>query len=153
MNTIIAFTLSIAILYAWAGGCFLLFRFIRPESEDRLRRFLETHYGFFTECAFGETRRQATREAIRESGRRGWLMIGLPIIILGFGLTVWHLVISSAVLFFGGLMFAYSWYGLRCLRILGLDTYAKQATDSAANGSQPIRSETNRTSSAAGSRR
>lgn len=127
MNTIVAIILSVAILYAWAGLCFLFFRFIRPESEDRLRRFLEAHYSFFTERAFGETRRGATRQAIRESGGRGWLMIGLPIINLGNGLTSWHLIVSSAVLFFGGLMFAYSWYGLRCLRILGLDSYAKQA--------------------------
>jgi hypothetical protein len=127
MNTLVTTALSVVILYAWAGLCFLGFRFIRPESEDRLRRFLEAHYSFFTERAFGETRREATRQAIRESGRRGWAMIGLPIINLGFGLTSWHLILGSASLFFGGLMFAYSWYGLRCLRILGLDSYTKQA--------------------------
>jgi len=55
-------------------------------------------------------------------------MIGLPIITFGFGLDFWSVAVGSAVLFFGGLMFAYSWYGLRCFRILGLDVYAKPLT-------------------------
>ncbi len=127
MNVIVAITLSVAILYAWAGLCFLFFRLTRPETEVGLRRFLETHFEFFTERTFGKTQQEATRRVIRESGGRGWMMMGLPSIVLSHGLTSWSLIISSTMLFFGGLMFAYSWYGLRCLRILGLDSYARQS--------------------------
>lgn len=128
MNIVIALILSVVIVYAWAGLCFLFFRVGRPESEDRLRGFLEEHYTFFTERAFGETQREASRKAIQEAGSRGWIMTGLSIFSLSFDLTLQDLAVSCGVLFFGGLMLAYSWYGLRCLRLLGLESYAKQGT-------------------------
>jgi hypothetical protein len=127
MNAIIALTLSTATLYAWAGVCFLFFRFIRPETQERQRRFLQDRYSFFTERAFSQTRTEVRRETIQEAGTRGWVMTGLPVFTLSFGLTYTSVLTSCAVLFFGGLMFAYSWYGLRCLRMLGLDVYAKPA--------------------------
>lgn len=126
MNALFALPLSIAILYAWAGVCFFFYRFARAETEGRMRRFLEGHHSFFTERLIGESRRQTTPQAIREAGTRGWLAIGLPVINFGFGIDYPSLMVNSAVLFFGGLMFAWSWYGLRCFRILGLESSAKQ---------------------------
>jgi hypothetical protein len=135
MNIIVSIILSVAILYASAGACFLFFRFIRPETEKSLRYFLESHYRFFTERPFGDRQKEASRKAIRESGARGWFSIGFsPFLFSPFlissdlGLSYWGFFcffINSGVIFFGGLMFAYSWYGLRCLRILGLDSYSK----------------------------
>ena len=126
MNILIAITLSVVMLYAWAGLCFLFFRVGRPETEDRLRGFLEAHYIFFTERPFAENQREASRKAIQDAGASGWNMVWLPIILLNFDVTLQNLVVSSGMLFFGGLMLAYSWYGLRCLRLLQLESFSKQ---------------------------
>jgi hypothetical protein len=42
---------------------------------------------------------------------------------MGFGLTYWSFFRANLLCFFAGLMFAYSWYGIRCLRLLGIDSY------------------------------
>lgn len=135
--------LAVAGLYLWGGICFLFFRFVRPETEARLLEFLKTHYNFYG-FSFSRGRPAAlektvTEEDIKRAGARGWWMTGLPII--GFGnwlnhkgsfLTPW---LSVGCLFFGGLAFAYSWYGLRCLRLLGLTAYSKESNKSASTSS------------------
>jgi hypothetical protein len=128
--------LAVAGLYLWGGICFLFFRFVRPETEARLLEFLNTHYDFYS-SSFGRRRTAAlekavTEEDIKRAGTRGWWMTGLPIIAFanwlnhkGSLLTPW---LGVGCLFFGGLVFAYSWYGLRCLRLLGLTAYSKESS-------------------------
>jgi hypothetical protein len=138
-SLVIASAFSVLVLYAWAAVCFSFFRFIRPETQDSQRHFLEAHYRFYTtrpvfsQRAVSQTRPEVTQQTIREAGKRGWFM-SLPVLFTlsleptnsdaFFSIGV---LLSCGVAFFGGLMFAYSWYGLRCFRMLGLKSYTKGA--------------------------
>ena len=133
MNDIIFTLLSVVILYAWAGVCFLIFRYSRPEADSRMRHFLRSHHKFFASRAVGfwghrvVSQRDATRKMIKQAGLRGWIFFAPTLFNSWAGSNGYPAcLLSIAMLFFGGLMFAYSWYGLRCLRLLGLDSYAEQ---------------------------
>ena len=127
MKILIAIILSVLVLYAWAGVCYVYFRFARPETQANQQRFLASHYKCFTYRCLSPEPDEVTIKAIREAGKTGWYMIGIPIVNLSFGITYIDIILSFTVLFFGGLMFAQSWYGMRCFRMLKLDVYAKNA--------------------------
>ena len=124
MNWIIATILSLAIIFAWGGIIYVFFRLRYGKSDDDRERFLETYFRFFTFRIVKQPFVEVTPKVIRDAGRRAWDMILLPIILLGLAMTFWSVVLSVGVLFFGGLHFAVSWYGLRCLRSLNLDSYS-----------------------------
>jgi hypothetical protein len=64
---------------------------------------------------------------IKQAGLRGWIFFApAPFNLWAGGSGYWASLLSITMLFFGGLMFAYSWYGLRCFRLLGLDSNAEQ---------------------------
>lgn len=54
-------------------------------------------------------------------------MVVMACISLNHGMTAYNLIASIGILYFGGLTLAYAWYGLRCLRMLGLETFKKEA--------------------------
>lgn len=127
------FAFSVLVLYAWAAVCFMFLRFVRPETQDSQRHFLEAHYRFYTfhESAVSRARGEVTRQTIKEAGKRGWIM-SLPAFFTSSfrpsnngALFDAAVLLSCGVAFFGGLMFAYSWYGLRCFRMLGFKSYTK----------------------------
>lgn len=115
---------SVVCLYLWAVICFLYFRYSRVETEERLRGFLQQRQNFYTFRFVSGSPTTITPRVLKQAGSRGWLFLGLPAINLVYGFSYQSVLIGNALLFFGGLMFAYSWYGLRCLRLLGLDSYA-----------------------------
>jgi hypothetical protein len=115
----------IPILYLWAVGCFLCIRFYRPETQSRMKNFLEKFRPFFVgrKRVADHQEVDVTRTIMREAGSRGWTFIWLPAMCLSLNLSFWSVLVGIPVLFFGGLFFAFSWYGLRCLRVLGFDSY------------------------------
>ena len=115
---------TIAILYVCGGICFLYFRFSQAETESRMRNFLESHRAIFLGRNPALREAEVTKQTIRSYGRGGWNMIGLSYLCLMFSKhwSFWTVLVSSGPLFFGGLFFAYSWYALRCLRLLGLES-------------------------------
>lgn len=117
---------SVAGLYLWAVICFLFFRYSRAETEERLRDFLQQRQNFYTYRSGSKSPPVITPRFLRKTGSRGWLFLGLPAINLLYGFSYQSVLIGTALLFFGGLIFAYSWYGLRCLRLLGLESYVTQ---------------------------
>ena len=104
----------------------MFFRYSRAENEVRFRRFLEDHYEYYCQRAFSLPLSEVTRHEIQRVAKRGWGMIGLPMILLGseFNSTL-TFSLANGLLFFGGLMMAYSWYGSRCMRVLNLETVQK----------------------------
>jgi hypothetical protein len=115
----------VPILYAWGGICFLYFRFSQKETEERLRNFLEYHRPFFLGRRPADNKREVNKQVVRKAGSHGWNFVLLPLfsVWLDDHWHYWTFLPSVAVLFFGGLMFAYSWYGLRCLRLLKLESF------------------------------
>jgi hypothetical protein len=132
MNWIIATILSLAIMFAWGGILFVFFRYRYGRSVDDRKRFLEIYFRFFTFRTVKAPYAEVTPKVLREAGHRGWGMISLPIVLLSFGMTFWNIVLSAGMLFFGGLSFALSWYGLRCLRGLSLDSYSTDGPNKSA---------------------
>jgi hypothetical protein len=126
MNFIVAIALTLLMLYGWAAICFLCFRFHRRETEETQRHFLEVHRDFFTRRIIRKARTKVTRQTMRWSGASGLLMAGLPVMNMSHQLSLITVLLSMALLFFGGLVVAYSWYGLRCLRMLGLDVWSSR---------------------------
>lgn len=114
-------------LYAFAAICFFFIRFGRSETAERQRHFLEKFYFFFTFRPFSQAKTEVTLQTTREAGRRGWSMVFMACISLNHGVTFYNLLASIGILYFGGLTLAYSWYGQRCLRMLGLETFEKKA--------------------------
>lgn len=123
MKLIFGTILSIAILYAWGGLIFGILRLRFDGSEEEQRRFLKVNFRYFTNRIIKPAYPEVSPKVIREKGAAGWSMIWLPIISFGFGFTFWNAILGASLLFFGGLLFAKSWYGLRCLRCLGLDSF------------------------------
>jgi hypothetical protein len=113
-------------IYFWAAFCYLFFRFAQPETEARLRRFLQQHHSFYTHSSFSGSSLSVTARVMKKAGSRGWCMMALPAISMGSGFSYGRFLMCNGVLFVGGLMLAYAWYGIRCLRILGLESYTKQ---------------------------
>lgn len=118
-------------LYAWAGICYALFRGVRRESEQSCQRFLQRHFLPVSQCPrFQLGLRRVPRAGLVRVGLNGWALFGLPCIVLSAGhLTTWSVVVANAVLFFGGWSFALSWYGRRCLRLLGVDCFEEPAVE------------------------
>jgi len=125
MNFLLVVTGSILTFYAFAAICFLFLRFGRSETTERQRHFLEKFYFFFTFRPFSQAKTEVTQKTIREAGRRGWSMVAMSCIALNHGITSYNLMASIGVLYFGGLTLSYAWYGQRCLRMLGLETFEK----------------------------
>lgn len=126
MQLIAAALVVVLILYAWGGICFLYFRFSKKETEEKFRNFLEYHRPFFLGRRSADNQREVNKQVIRKAGSHGWNFV--PLALMGVWLNdhwyYWTFLFNAAVLFFGGLMFAYSWYGLRCLRLLKLESFA-----------------------------
>jgi hypothetical protein len=122
MTFLVATFLSIASLFLWGGICFLYFRFRYGGSEEQKRAFLQTYSRVLT-FRYDGTKQDATSAIIKKAGNRGWSSLALPIPLMGFEFTFWNILLSIGVLFFGGLLFSYSWFGLRCLESLGLKSY------------------------------
>ncbi|WP_395744089.1 hypothetical protein [Prosthecobacter sp.] len=118
---------SVIILHLWAVVSFLFFRFARPETPERQRRFLEKRFFFYTFRPFSQDKKNVTPEAVREAGRNAWNMVFFPLILLNRDITPTFLWLSIGFLYIGGLQLAWAWYGLRCLRMLGLEAYEKAA--------------------------
>jgi hypothetical protein len=123
----------VAVLYAWAGICYLFLRFARPETESRMRDFLKSFrkpkkWDFFP-LRFARhqpPQPPITEETMRDTSSGGWVFTGLPFITLSLGHGDWtysNVLTSTALLFFGGSFFARGWYGRRCLRLLGVDSF------------------------------
>lgn len=125
MDILVKITCGVIILHLWAVICFLFFRFGRAETAERQRRFLEKYFFFYTFRPFKQDKKNVTPEAVREAGRTGWNFVFFPAILLGHGITPVFVCLSIAFLYFGGLQLAWSWYGLRCLRMLGLESFEK----------------------------
>lgn len=123
MNWVVASILSLAITFAWGGIIYAFFHLRYGQSDDGRKRFLETHYRVFSFRTGKTPYTEMTPIVIREAGHRGWEAVLLPILILSFGMSFWKITLVTGVLFFGGLPFALSWYGLRCLRSLSPDSY------------------------------
>lgn len=113
--------------YAFAAICFLFLRFCQSETAERQRHFLEKFYFFFTFRPFSQAKTEVTPQTICEAGRRGWSMVVMACVSLNHEMTSFKLIASIGILYFGGLTLAYAWYGLRCLRMLGLETFKKEA--------------------------
>jgi hypothetical protein len=127
-SLIIPLLIIVPILYMSAGICFLFIRFFRPETESKMKRFLGSHRPFFIRLASVDDRTNITKQMMKKAGARGWAFASLPAIDIMYSLhgthwNYWTFLIITPMLFFGGLFFAYSWYGIRCLRLLGLDSY------------------------------
>ncbi|HTI98663.1 MAG TPA: hypothetical protein VL527_07140, partial [Dongiaceae bacterium] len=81
MNKVLFLSLSVGMLYAWAGTAFLCFRFFRPETEFRMWQFLNAHHAIFASRFVGfwgrqvVSRHDATPRMIRRAGMRGWTFI------------------------------------------------------------------------------
>lgn len=125
MNWVIAAIFSLVVLFAWGAVCYVFFQIRYDQSDDGRRRFLEGHYRYLTHRAFKGDRTEITPETLRAAGNRGWNMIGLPITALSFGMAPWNVFLCTGLLYFGGLFFASSWYGRRCLQLLKLASYSK----------------------------
>lgn len=93
-----------------------------------MRRFLDEHHEFFTYGLDSPQDRNLSLAKIQKSALRGWVLTTLPFVSMSYELSLSNVLIGYAVLFFGGLCLAYSWYGLRCMKLLGLECYAKQPT-------------------------
>ena len=121
-NLIYSGIFVISILYVWAIVCFTFFRFSRPETESRMTGFLKSHYKFFTGSANKENWDSLTKDKVRRASLWGWVFPSLPFCLLAN--SDWnykYVLVSVGVLFFGGLYFAFGWYGIRCLRLLEHD--------------------------------
>lgn len=125
VNFLLVVAGSILTFYAFAAICFLFLRFCQSETAERQRHFLEKFYFFFTFRPFSQAKTEVTPQTIREAGRRGWSMVVMSWASLSHGTTFYNLVASIGILYFGGLTLAYAWYGSRCLRMLGLETFEK----------------------------
>lgn len=124
MNYLVAPILTVAILYAWAGLIFAFFCLRFDGSEGKRKRFLEKYYRYFTQRITKPDFPEVTPKVLRVKGKACWGMVPLPALLLCFGFSFWNVVLSIALLFFGGLFLALSWYGLRCLRGLGLGSFS-----------------------------
>ncbi|WP_395748140.1 hypothetical protein [Prosthecobacter sp.] len=127
MNYLLGVAVSVSSLYAWAAITYLFFRFGSPETVERQRQFLEKYYFFFTFRTFKQAHAEVTPKAVREAGRRGWAAAIMTWSLLAHGMTTANVLLTIAMGYFGGVMFAYAWYGQRCLRMLGLEVYKKAA--------------------------
>lgn len=127
VNFLLVVAGSILTFYAFAAICFLFLRISQSETAERQRHFLEKFYFFFTFRPFSQTKTEVTPQTICEAGRRGWSMVVMACISLNHGITSYNLIAGIGILYFGGLTLAYAWYGLRCLRMLGLETFKKEA--------------------------
>jgi hypothetical protein len=113
-----------AILYAWGAICFLFLKCWRLENTARMHDFLRLHYPFFARL----DTEKITVATMHRAGRRGWRFAGLPLMVIGYDsrmprwLEIFGNTSAVLLLFFGGLFLAYGWYGVRCLRLLNLDS-------------------------------
>ena len=128
LNFLLSLILAVACLYTWAALWFLFFRFSRAESEGRLRRFLADHFEFYTFRFSSAVSDRATLHDVAQAGSRGWWMLGLPLATINFSMDLKSILLANAILFFGGMMFAYSWYGQRCMKLLNIDSFPHQDT-------------------------
>ena len=108
------------ILYAWAGICFFVFRFSCTETESRARNFLNANNKFFADKKKGGA---ITQETLRKSSLWGWYLLPFACIFLVFNRSYEDFFVTMAILFFAGYLVARGWYGMRCLRLIGLDSY------------------------------
>jgi hypothetical protein len=114
-------------LYAWAAICFFFFRFSRAETESRMRDFLKTYHKFFSGRAYNESGKSLTKKTIRKASLWGWLFLPFAFFHVHISdLNYERILTSIGILFFPGLCFALGWYGIRCLRLLGLDSYHRE---------------------------
>jgi hypothetical protein len=124
INFLYSALFSFSILYAWATLCYLYVRFSRPETESRMRDFLKTHRKFFSDRTYQESGKGLTKEMIQKKSLWGWAFV--PLVCFSMRNNNWNYPIvltNVGLLFFAGLFFALGWYGIRCLRLLGLDSY------------------------------
>lgn len=126
VNILLVVAGSILTFYACAALCFLLHRFCQSETAERQRHFLEKFYFSFTFRPFSQAKTEVTQQTIREAGRRGWGLVAMACVSLNHGMTSFNLIASIGILYFGGLTLSYAWYGQRCLRMLGLETFKKE---------------------------
>jgi hypothetical protein len=126
-DPIIALGLAHLILYAWAGICFVCFRFDQRETSVTQQHFLQAHYDFFAHRFFSEPVREVTQETIKGTESTAWSCTIIPIFSMSLDLTYSSVLFSSPMLLFGGFFLARSWYGQRCMKMLGLEVYSKQA--------------------------
>jgi hypothetical protein len=126
VNFLLVIAGSILTCYAFAAMCFLFHRFVRRETAERQRHFLGKLYFFFTFRPFSQAKTEVTQQTIREAGRRVWGLVAMACVSLNHGMTSYNLIASIGILYFGGLTLSYAWYGQRCLRMLGLETFKKE---------------------------
>ena len=124
IHDIAAILIPIAAVIFCAGVCFLFFRLRYGVSKAGADNFLNRHRRFFT-LAAKDRNVPLTRDAIKQAGAIGWKAMTLPSmgLLLDHYWTVWTFVFSLPICFLGGLLVAYGWYGVRCFRLLGVDSY------------------------------
>ena len=115
---------SLALFYAWAAIWFLLLRYLRPETPERQRRFLKFHYEFFTQSSFvRHDDRTATLESVQNGTKIAWVMFGVTGPHLMFHPSLGRFLFCCIGAGLSGWIFACSWYGQRCLRMLQVESY------------------------------
>jgi hypothetical protein len=118
------------ILYGWSAVCFFFFRFSRAETESRMRDFLKAHRSFFSNCGGQQKGEVLTKKTMQKAILWGWVFPSSAFFLLYR--SDWnyrYVLISMGLLFFSGLFFALGWYGMRCLRLLGLDSETNEKED------------------------
>ena len=114
-------------LYTWAGAWFLFLRFYRAETESRMRNFLKAACRVYLLRSRQDGARPVTKEAIRKGNWTGWPFATMVLVGgLGAHASFWNLAAGLTMLAMGGFAFAFGWYGLRCLRLLGLESFRKE---------------------------
>ena len=117
-------------LYVWAGVSYLVLRFVRPETESRMRDFLKSFpkkWDFFP-LRFARHQPPVTEETLRETVSGGWPLACFALMGLSLGHGDWtysNVLTAIGLLFFGGHIKARGWYGLRCFRLLEIDSYSE----------------------------
>ena len=135
----VSWAIVLAFFFAWTGLIYGFFRFSRAETEERFREFLEKFAEFFAFRIVGEEPREITAKVMRKAGARvgGFMAFAATGLFLDstasrttrlFLDLKWYMVLLAAMLvFFDGLRIAASWYGQRCLRRLGIESFRRES--------------------------
>ena len=129
--------LTLTCVHVWAGVCYAFCRFSQPETEQKMRRFLIRD--FLPSPRFPRfvvEPRRVTRAGLVKRGHNAWGLVPLPMLLISVShFEKWQFLLANTLFFQAGLLFAVSWYGRRCLRLLNLDSIGDE--DVAADRSDP----------------
>ena len=142
MYYFIAIIYTILSLYFWAFVCNVFLRRHYGKKDNGAQLFLNRHFKMYAKNVLkGEVLETVNTTRIKKVGQGGWVFISLPLMFKHqyFEKLLTHKPVSTydhfsnfidqSVLFFGGLIFAYSWVALRYMRELNLNSYTQDTLE------------------------